>query len=121
MGLFPEITGKLSRCIERIGHAIGIRRAACHACGNGAASALGTSAMSLRFRLTAPAIVALLGSLAVGSAVTLLNASRSLCNEMQSALTVARQSVDNMVPGISASIRATRSSKCGTVAGEVGG
>ena len=59
--------------------------------------------MSLRFRLIVLVTVALATGLAVGGAVTLLNASRSVRNEMRSALVVAEQTVDNVVRGIDTS------------------
>ena len=53
--------------------------------------------MSLRFRLIALVIAALTISLALGGAVTLVNASRSVRNELGAALLVAGQTVDNAV------------------------
>jgi two-component system, NarL family, sensor histidine kinase UhpB len=59
--------------------------------------------MSLRFRLIALVVVALAISLALGGAVTLVNASRSVRNELRSALLVARQTIDNAVREIDTS------------------
>lgn len=59
--------------------------------------------MSLRFRLIALVGVALAISLALGGSVTLVNASRSVRNEMRAALQVARQTVDNTVRQIDTS------------------
>jgi two-component system, NarL family, sensor histidine kinase UhpB len=56
--------------------------------------------MPLRFRLIALVTVVLLASLGLGGAVILLNASRSVRTEMNSALLVGRQTVDNVVRGI---------------------
>jgi two-component system, NarL family, sensor histidine kinase UhpB len=53
--------------------------------------------MPLRFRLIALVVVALLTSLVLGCAATLVNASRSVQNEMRSALLVAEQTVDDVV------------------------
>lgn len=53
--------------------------------------------MSLRFRLIALVTAALAASLALGGALTLVNASRSVRNEMRSALTFGRQTVDNAI------------------------
>ena len=59
--------------------------------------------MPLRLRLIALVIVALSISLALGGAVTILNASRSVRTEMRSALLVGQQTVDNVVREIDAS------------------
>jgi two-component system, NarL family, sensor histidine kinase UhpB len=59
--------------------------------------------MPLRFRLIALVVVALSISIALGGAVTLLNASRSVRTEMRSALLVGQQTVDNVVRGIDGS------------------
>lgn len=53
--------------------------------------------MPLRFRLIALVVFALLTSLVLGCAATLINASRSVQNEMRSALLVAEQTVDDVV------------------------
>lgn len=53
--------------------------------------------MPLRFRLISFVGVALLTSLALGCAATLINASRSVQNEMHAALLVAEQTVDDVV------------------------
>jgi two-component system, NarL family, sensor histidine kinase UhpB len=59
--------------------------------------------MPLRFRLIALVAVALSASLALGAAVTLLNASQSVRTEMRSALLVGRQTVDNLAREIAGS------------------
>jgi two-component system, NarL family, sensor histidine kinase UhpB len=59
--------------------------------------------MSLRFRLIFVVTAALAISLTLGGAVTLINAPRSVRNEMSSALLVGRQTVDNVVRQIDAS------------------
>jgi len=59
--------------------------------------------LSLRLRLIALVTAALATSLALGGAVTLINASRSVRNEMRSALLVGRQSIDNVVRQLDAS------------------
>lgn len=56
--------------------------------------------MPLRFRVIALVGATLLLSLALGGAVTLVNASRSVENEMRSALLVADQTVGNVVSEI---------------------
>jgi len=53
--------------------------------------------MPLRFRLIALVVAALLTSLVLGGVATLINASRSVQNEMRSALLVAEQTVDDVV------------------------
>jgi two-component system sensor histidine kinase UhpB len=59
--------------------------------------------MPLRFRLIALVLATLFASLALGSAVTLINASRSVRTEMRSALLVGQQTVDNIVREIDGS------------------
>lgn len=59
--------------------------------------------MTLRVRLIVLVIAALLTSLALGGAVALINASRSVRTEMLSALQVGRQTIDNAVREIDAS------------------
>lgn len=56
--------------------------------------------MPLRFRLIALVTIVLLASLGFGGTVILLNASRSVRTEMNSALLVGQQTVDNVVAGI---------------------
>jgi two-component system, NarL family, sensor histidine kinase UhpB len=53
--------------------------------------------MPLRFRLIALVVAALLTSLVLGGAATLINASRSVQNEMRAALLVAEQTVNDVV------------------------
>jgi two-component system, NarL family, sensor histidine kinase UhpB len=53
--------------------------------------------MSLRLRLIGLVCVALVVSLILGSAVAWLNASRSVRNEMRSALLVGRQTIENAI------------------------
>jgi len=53
--------------------------------------------MPLRFRLIVLVVAALLTSLALGGVATLINASRSVQNEMQAALLVAEQTVNDVV------------------------
>jgi two-component system, NarL family, sensor histidine kinase UhpB len=67
------------------------------------ASARGDLLMPLRVRLIVLVIAALLTSLALGGAVTLINASRSVRTEMLSALQVGRQTIDNAVREIDVS------------------
>jgi two-component system, NarL family, sensor histidine kinase UhpB len=64
---------------------------------------LGDLLMPLRVRLIVLVIAALLTSLALGGAVTLINASRSVRTEMLSALQVGRQTIDNAVRDIAVS------------------
>jgi two-component system sensor histidine kinase UhpB len=59
--------------------------------------------MPLRFRLIALVFLALMASLALGGAITLLNASHSVQTEMRSALLVGRQTVDKFVGEIEGS------------------
>jgi two-component system sensor histidine kinase UhpB len=53
--------------------------------------------MPLRFRLIGLVTIVLLASLLLGGAVILLNASRSVSNEMRSALLVGRQTIDDVL------------------------
>ncbi len=55
--------------------------------------------MPLRLRLIALVVFTLSASLALGGAVTLINASRSVRVEMLSAMQVGRQTVDNVLRG----------------------
>ncbi len=59
--------------------------------------------MPLRFRLIVLVGAALLAGLVLGCAATLINASRSVQNEMRSALLVAEQTVDDVVSQIGGS------------------
>jgi two-component system, NarL family, sensor histidine kinase UhpB len=59
--------------------------------------------MPMRFRLIALVVVALAISLTLGAVLTVLNASRSVRTEMQSALLVGQQTVDNVLRAIDAS------------------
>jgi two-component system, NarL family, sensor histidine kinase UhpB len=59
--------------------------------------------MSLRVRLIALVTAALAIGLVMGGAVTLINASRSVRNEMRSALLVGRQTVENVIREIEGS------------------
>lgn len=64
--------------------------------------------MPLRVRLMVLVIAALLTSLALGGAATLINASRSVRTEMESALQVGRQTIDNAVREIDVSPKPQR-------------
>jgi two-component system sensor histidine kinase UhpB len=59
--------------------------------------------MSLRFRLVVLVVVALLTSVMLGGAATLMNASRSVHTEMLSALQVGRQTINDALRGIDVS------------------